>query len=94
MQYPVMSGVNLRILRGIHHSSEGFREEWRERQRAFMSLAALLFHHYQLGKLFGCISCDTILFVSSKRKRLKGRNFAATLIFILITTYQKSSFTE
>ena len=64
-----------------------------ERQRAFTSLAALLFHHYQLGILFGCISCDMILFVSSKRKRPKGRNFAVILIFIPITTYQKTSFT-
>jgi len=89
-----MSGVNLSISRSIHHSSEGFSAKSRERQRAFMSLAALLFHHYQQGKLFGYISCDMILFVSSKRKRPKGRNFGVILIFIPITTYQKTSFTE
>ena len=34
-------------------------------------------------KLFGHISGDIILFVSSKRRRLEARNFAVIFIFIL-----------
>ena len=44
--------------------------------------------------LFGHVSGDIILFVSSKRRRLEARNFAVTLIFIPFTTYEKTSFTE
>ena len=45
-------------------------------------------------KLFWHISGDIILFVSSKRRRLKARNFAVILIFIPFTTYEKTSLTE
>ena len=41
----------------------------------------------KVPKLFGCISGDIILFVSSKRRRLEARNFAITFIFIAFTTY-------
>ena len=44
--------------------------------------------------LFGRISGDIILFVSSKRRRLEAGNFAVILIFIPFTTYEKTSFTE
>ena len=44
--------------------------------------------------LFGHVSGDIILFVSSKRRRLETRNFAVILIFIPFTTYEKTSFTE
>ena len=48
----------------------------------------------KVPKLFGPISCDRILFVSSKRRRLEARNFAAIFIFIPFTTYEKTRFTE
>ena len=48
----------------------------------------------KVPKLFGRISGDIILFVSSKRRRLEARNFAVIFIFILSTTYEKISFTE
>ena len=48
----------------------------------------------KVPKLFGRISADIILFVSSKRRRLEARNFAVILIFIPFTTYEKTSFTE
>ena len=48
----------------------------------------------KVPKLFGRISSDIILFVSSKRKRLEARNFAVIFIFIPFTTYEKISFTE
>ena len=44
--------------------------------------------------LFGHVSGDIILFVSSKWRRLEARNFAVSLIFIPFTTYEKTSFTE
>ena len=34
----------------------------------------------KVPKLFGRISCDIILFVSSKRRRLEARNFAFIII--------------
>ena len=48
----------------------------------------------KVPNLFGGISGDIILFVSSKRRRLEARNFAVILIFIPFTTYEKTSFTE
>ena len=45
-------------------------------------------------KLFGCISGNIILFVSSKRRHLEARNIPVILIFIPFTTYEKTSFTE
>ena len=45
-------------------------------------------------KLFGRISGDIILFVSSKRRRLEARNFAAILICVPFKTYEKTNFTE
>ena len=47
----------------------------------------------KVPKLFGRISDDVILFVSSKRRRLEARNFAVIFIFIPFTTYEKTSFT-
>ena len=47
----------------------------------------------KVPKLFGRISGDIILFVSSKRRCLKARNFAVILIFIPFTAYEKTSFT-
>ena len=44
--------------------------------------------------VFGSISGDIILFVSSKRRRLEARNFAVILIFIPFTTYEKNSSKE
>ena len=44
-------------------------------------------------KLFGRISGDNVLFVSSKRRHLKARNFAVILIFLPFKTYEKTSFT-
>ena len=43
---------------------------------------------------FGRISADIILFVSSKRRRFEAQHFAVILIFIPLTTYEKTSFTE
>ena len=40
----------------------------------------------KVPKLFGRISGDIILFVSSKRRRLEARNFAVTFVFIPFTT--------
>ena len=48
----------------------------------------------KVPKFFWRTSGDIILFVSSKRKRIEGRNFAVIFIFILFTTYEKTSFTE
>ena len=48
----------------------------------------------KVPKLFGHVSGDLILFVSSKRRDLEARNLAAISIFVLVTTYEKSSFTE
>ena len=48
----------------------------------------------KVPKRFGRISGDTILFVSSKRRRLEARNVAVILIFIPFTTHEKTSFTE
>ena len=48
----------------------------------------------KVPKLFGRISGDIILFVSSKRRRLEARNFAVIFIYIPFTTYEKTSFTE
>ena len=46
----------------------------------------------KVPKLFGRISGDIILFVSSKRRPLEARNFAAILICDLFITYEKTSF--
>ena len=43
----------------------------------------------KVPRLFGRISGDIILFVSSKRRRLEARNIAVILIFIPFTTYKK-----
>ena len=48
----------------------------------------------EISETFGRISGDIILFVSSKRMRLRARNFAVILIFIPLTTCEKISFTE
>ena len=48
----------------------------------------------KVPKLFGWISGDIILFVSSKQRCLEARNFAVLLIFIPFTTYENTSFTE
>ena len=48
----------------------------------------------KVPKLFGHISGDIILFVSSKRRRLEARKFAFILIFIPFTKYEKNGFTE
>ena len=48
----------------------------------------------KVPKLFGRISGDIILAVSSKRRRLGARTSAVTFIFIPFTTYEKTSFTE
>ena len=45
----------------------------------------------KVPNLFGRISGDLILFVSSKRRRLEARNFSIVLIFIPFTTYEKTS---
>ena len=47
-----------------------------------------------MPKLFGHISGDIIVFVSSKRTGLETGNFAVILIFIPFSTYEKTSFTE
>ena len=44
----------------------------------------------KVPKLFGRISGDLILFVSSERKGLEARNFAVISLFILFTTYDKN----
>ena len=41
----------------------------------------------KVPKLFGRISGDIILFVSSKRRRLEARNFAVIFISVPFTTY-------
>ena len=51
-------------------------------------------HFSKVPKLFGRISGDIVLIVSSKRRRLEARNFAAILICVLFITYEKTSFTE
>ena len=43
-------------------------------------------------KLFGRISGDITLFLSSKRRRLEARNLAVIFISIPFTTYEKTSF--
>ena len=48
----------------------------------------------KVPKLFGHISGRINLFVCSKRRRLKARNFAVMLIYIPFTTYEKNNFTE
>ena len=48
----------------------------------------------KVPKLFGRISGDIILFVSSKLRRLEARNFAVSFIFIPFTKYEKTSFAE
>ena len=48
----------------------------------------------KLQKLFGRISRDIILFVSSKRGRLEARNFVVVIIFIPFSICEKTSFTE
>ena len=48
----------------------------------------------KVPKLFGRISGDIIVFVSSKRRRFEARNFAVILIFIPFTIYEKTSFTK
>ena len=48
----------------------------------------------KVPKLFGRISGDIVLFVFSKRRRLRARNFAVILIFLPFATYEKTSFTE
>ena len=48
----------------------------------------------RFSKLFGRISGDIFLFVSSARKRLEAWNFAVIVIFITFATYEKHSFTE
>ena len=48
----------------------------------------------KVPKLFGRISGDIILFVSSKLRRLEARNLAVIFIFIPFITYEKTSFTE
>jgi len=49
---------------------------------------------FRARKVFGRVSGDIILFVSSKLRRLEARNFAVIFIFIPFTTYEKTSFTE
>ena len=44
----------------------------------------------KVPKLFGRISGDLILFVSSERRGLEARNFAVISPFILFTTYDKN----
>ena len=44
--------------------------------------------------LFGRISGDIVVSVSSKPRCLKARNFALILIFIAFATYEKPNFTE
>ena len=46
----------------------------------------------KVPKLFGRISGDIILFVSSKLRRREARNFA--VIFIPFPKYEKTSFAE
>ena len=46
----------------------------------------------KVPKLFGRISGDIVLFVFSKRRRLRARNLAVILIFLPFTTYEKTSF--
>ena len=48
----------------------------------------------KVPKLFGRISGDIILFVSSERRRLEARNVAVILIYVPVTSYPKTSFTE
>ena len=43
----------------------------------------------KVPKLFGRISGDIILFVSSNRRRLEARNFAIISVFIPFTTLRK-----
>ena len=48
----------------------------------------------KVPKLFGQISGDIILFVSSKQRRLEAQDFEVIFIFIRFTKYEKTSFTE
>ena len=48
----------------------------------------------KVPKLFGCISGDIIVFVSSKRRRLEARNFAGIFYFYSLYNIWKTSFTE
>ena len=48
----------------------------------------------KVPKLFGTISDDRILFVSTKRRCLEARNFAVILTFIPFIEYEKTSLTE
>ena len=63
-----------------------------ERDKEIMAAPGALFSKVQ--RLFGSISGDIILFVSSKRRRPEAQNFAVILIFIPYTNYENISFTE
>ena len=63
-----------------------------ERDKEIMTAPGARFS--KVPRLFGRISGDIILFVSSKRRCPEARNFADILIFISYTTYEKISFTE
>ena len=60
----------------------------------YLSKNAAGAHFSKVPKLFGHISGDIILFVSSKRRRLKARNFAVILMFIPYEIYEKTTITE
>ena len=48
----------------------------------------------KVPKLFGRISGEIILFVSSKQRPLEAQDFKVIFIFIRFTKYEKTSFTE
>ena len=74
---------------------DGLHCEYQTRQyREFVPRARPGARFSKVPKLFGRTSGDIIIFVSSKRKRLEPRNFAAILILIPFTTYERASFTE
>ena len=51
-------------------------------------------HVSRKSRNFSGVFRVTFLFVSSKRRRSEARNFAVIFVFLLFTTYEKTSFTE
>ena len=85
------------VLIAIHQVDGSAKQEWQfTENRVLINLVIIIFHRFghawacfsKVPKLFGRISGDIILFLSSKRRRLEARNFAVIIIiFIPFTTY-------
>ena len=79
--------TRFRQLLSLLHESESV-EEMDPQPSTFHKTPGTCFS--KVPKLFGRISGDIILFVSSKRRRLEARNFAIIFTFTPFTTYEKN----